>query len=176
LESNHIPFSVSVGCHCLSQFHMFTCMVGREVSLWIVTSSCERSPHFSSHDSTMVKYMVGVNSQTWQLQECSMKILTAPLWLLLCVSNTNLCRNSPWLWFYVFWLTVIVWASNSVVIGSIASHEWPIKILTSTTRSLSCSDTMWSMALKGELALPYQHHLPGVHFSIIQVLQIDDPE
>ena len=175
MESNHIPFAVSVSCHCLSQFHMFTCMVGREVSLCIV-HPVRGLPYFSSHESTMVKYTVGVNSQTWQLQECSMKILTAPLWLLLCVSNTNLCRNSPWLWFYVFWLTVIVWASNSAVIGNIASHEWPIKILTSTTWSPSCSDTMWSMVLKGELALPYQNHLPGVHFSIIQMLQIDDSE
>ena len=43
---------------------------------------------------------------------------------------TNLCRNSPWLWSYVFLLTVIVWASNSAVVGSKNSQEWPMKVLT----------------------------------------------
>jgi len=65
-------------------------------------------PHFSSYEYTTVRYTVGENSQTWQLQECSMTILTTLLWLLLCVSNTNLCRNSSLLWSYVWrWLVSV---------------------------------------------------------------------
>ena len=59
-----------------------------------------------------------VNSQTWQLYESSIKTVVNA-----AVRYTNLCRNSPLLWSYVFVLTVIVWVSNSPVVGSKNSQE-----------------------------------------------------
>ena len=79
-----------------------------------------------------------VNSQTWQLEEISVKILTAP-------SDGCHALHKPVQKFTLVVelylpVTVIVWVSNSAVVGSKNSQEWPMKVLTIALWLLSCTD------------------------------------